>query len=243
MNRIIFIAACAALLCSVAAPARAAKPKKKVRVELKTNLDSVAYAIGVLNGEGFKRNLRDVPGMKLDSTLVLHSFTDAFEGKTLLITAEEAQKVIGTHFEKIRQANNEATRARNTAYITEYKKQDGVQVTESGIAYKVLHLGDGPKPTVQDTVVVHYVGKTIEGKVFDSSIERGEPATFSLLQVIPGWTEGLCLMPKGSKYELVIPENLGYGSRGAGGTIEPYATLIFEVELLDIKPFVEPQKE
>jgi FKBP-type peptidyl-prolyl cis-trans isomerase FkpA len=120
-------------------------------------------------------------------------------------------------------------------FLVDNAKKEGVQTTASGLQYKVLETGSGAKPKATDTVNVHYSGKLINGKKFDSSYDRGEPISFPLNGVIAGWTEGLQLMPVGAKYELVIPAELGYGSRGAGGVIPPDATLIFEVELLGIK--------
>ena len=118
---------------------------------------------------------------------------------------------------------------------------EGVNVTPSGLQYKVLVPAEGKKPQAQDTVKVHYTGTLLDGTKFDSSVDRGEPIEFPLNQVIKGWTEGVQLMAVGSKYKFFIPYNLGYGKQGAGGVIPPFATLIFEVELLDIKPFKEPE--
>ena len=118
---------------------------------------------------------------------------------------------------------------------------EGVNVTPSGLQYKVLVPAEGKKPQAQDTGKVHYTGTLLDGTKFDSSVDRGEPIEFPLNQVIKGWTEGVQLMAVGSKYQFFIPYNLGYGEQGAGGVIPPFATLIFEVELLDIKPFKEPE--
>jgi FKBP-type peptidyl-prolyl cis-trans isomerase len=126
-------------------------------------------------------------------------------------------------------------KAEGEAFLTKIKTEDGVKTTESGLAYKVLTEGAGASPKSTDQVTVHYTGKLISGKVFDSSVERGQPATFPLNRVIPGWTEGLQLMKKGGKSVFYIPSNLAYGERGAGGVIPPNATLIFEVELKEIK--------
>lgn len=120
-------------------------------------------------------------------------------------------------------------------FLEENGKRPEVTTTASGLQYEVLKQGDGAKPTADQAVTVHYTGKLIDGTVFDSSVERGEPITFALSQVIPGWTEGLQLMPRGSKYRLFIPSNLAYGERGAGRDIGPNETLIFDVELLDIQ--------
>ena len=120
-------------------------------------------------------------------------------------------------------------------FLDENAKKSGVKTTASGLQYEIMKEGNGPKPLATDTVVVHYHGTTVEGKVFDSSVTRGKPATFPVNQVIPGWTEALQLMPVGSKWKLVIPANLAYGERGAGADIKPNSVLVFEVELLEIK--------
>ena len=121
------------------------------------------------------------------------------------------------------------------AYLSAHKDKPGVHTTASGLQYEVLTEGTGPKPTAADTVTVHYVGQLLDGTVFDSSVARGQPATFPLGQVIPGWTEGVALMPTGSKYRFTIPPALGYGARGAGDVIPPNAVLVFDVELLGIQ--------
>ena len=130
--------------------------------------------------------------------------------------------------------------AAGAKYLEENKKREGVKVTESGLQYEVLTAGSGPKPAASDTVSVHYHGTLLDGTVFDSSVERGVPAEFAVGGVIPGWTEALQLMPTGSKWKVVIPSELAYGPRGAGRDIGPHATLVFEVELLDIKKAAVP---
>jgi len=127
-------------------------------------------------------------------------------------------------------------KARNEQFLVENKAKEGYEVTSTGLQYKVLTKGEGPIPNAGSKVSVHYTGKTIEGVVFDSSVDRGQPAEFGVSQVIAGWTEALQFMPVGSKYELVIPQDLAYGSRGAGQNIAPFSTLVFEVELLAIVP-------
>jgi FKBP-type peptidyl-prolyl cis-trans isomerase FkpA len=122
----------------------------------------------------------------------------------------------------------------NESFLAANAKREGVQTTESGLQYEVLRDGSGPKPRITDTVTVHYKGTLIDGTVFDSSYDRGQPATFALMQVVPGWRQGIPLMPVGSKYKLVIPPDLGYGSQDKG-TIPPNSVLIFEVELLGIE--------
>ena len=142
------------------------------------------------------------------------------------------------HFAKLRasiKSPAEKNKAEGEAFLAKVKKEEGVKTTASGLAYKVLTEGTSPNPKATDQVTVHYTGKLIDGKVFDSSVKRGQPATFPLNRVIPGWSEGVQLMKKGGKSTLYLPSNLAYGERGAGGVIPPNATLVFEIELLEIK--------
>ena len=150
-----------------------------------------------------------------------------------LMTIEEAQKFIETAMQIAQDKKFGPVKAEGEKFLAENAQREGVVVTESGLQYEVIAEGKGPKPTAEQTVKVHYTGTLINGTVFDSSVERGEPIEFQLNHVIKGWTEGVQLMSKGAKYKFYIPYNLGYGERGAGEDIPPYSTLIFEVELLD----------
>ena len=197
-----------------------------------------SYAIGIDVGGNIK-NL----GIEINSDAFKDGILDALKGDNKL-TMEEMQACFADIQEKMAAKQNQLSAEQNQQsevekekghqFLAENKKREGVYETASGLQYEVIVMGDGAKPAATDQVKVHYTGKTLEGQVFDSSVERGEPIVFGLNQVIKGWTEGLQLMPVGSKFMLYIPSELAYGDRGAGGMIKPGATLIFEVELLDI---------
>lgn len=174
----------------------------------------------------------------LDADIFLSAFLAAVNEEETIMDATAANAYFMSESEKVRKANMEAAYSNNKeagiAFLEANKAVEGVQVTESGLQYKVVKMGKGKKPSATDRVKVHYHGTLIDGKVFDSSVERGEPATFGLNQVIPGWTEGLQLMPVGSKFTFYIPSELAYGDRKTG-EIEPFSALVFEVELLGIE--------
>lgn len=155
--------------------------------------------------------------------------------QTTLLTLEQAGESINAQMAKKFESESAANRKRGEDYLKNNAAQEGVQVTATGLQYSVINAADGAKPKATDEVTVHYRGTLIDGTEFDSSYSRGEPTSFQLNQVIPGWTEGVQLMSIGSKYRFVVPYNLGYGERGAGGQIGPFETLIFEVELIEIK--------
>ncbi|MEM6916565.1 MAG: FKBP-type peptidyl-prolyl cis-trans isomerase, partial [Verrucomicrobiota bacterium] len=152
-------------------------------------------------------------------------------GEDPILSEEE----ISAAFEESQEMVEKAKAAVGQEFLDENAKKEGVEITESGLQYEVLEEGDGPKPSATDNVTVHYHGTLIDGTVFDSSVDRGSPASFPLNRVIPGWTEGVQLMPVGSKFRFTIPYDLAYGERGSPPKIEPYSTLIFEVELLEIE--------
>ena len=148
---------------------------------------------------------------------------------------EKAQELIQAAVMEAQEKKNAENAEKEKTFLAENGKKDGVKTTESGLQYVVLSEGSGEKPKATDTVKVHYTGTFTDGKTFDSSVERGEPAEFVVEEVIPGWVEALQLMPVGSKYKLFIPSSLAYGEEGAGGVIPPFSTLVFEVELLSIE--------
>jgi len=209
---------------------------KSSKVELKTLADSAAYAIGIDIGNNIKKNLPTAPGGKeLDQKIILAAFTSALSGDSSRIPSAKIQGVTQSYFQKAQQVESgKATEAGKT-FLANNAKRAEVKTTPSGLQYEIIKEGTGPKPLATDTVIVDYHGTTIEGKVFDSSVDRKQPATFPVNQVIPGWTEALQMMPVGSKWKLVIPSALAYGERGAGADIKPNSVLVFEVTLLEIK--------
>lgn len=170
--------------------------------------------------------------------LEFDSFMDgvkvSFDGGTPEISPEEAQKLINDYLEELQNKATAAAKAEAQVFLDENAAKEGVKVTASGLQYKVLKEGEGIRPTAEDEVTVHYTGKLLNGTVFDSSVSRGEPATFPLNRVIPGWTEGVQLMNEGAKYEFFIPSDLAYGPQGIPNVIPPHSTLIFEVELIKV---------
>ena len=194
------------------------------------DLDKISYALGMNMGNSFRAS-----GIK---ELNIKNFTQAIEdvltGNSLEISYDEAKQLMNDFFAKLQEEKLFLNKKAGEEFLRIIKERPGVKTTASGIQYEVLKDGTGEKPKATDNVKVHYEGKLIDGQIFDSSIQRGEPASFGLNQVIPGWTEALQLMPVGSKYRIYIPSELAYGERGAGEMIEPNSTLVFDVELLDI---------
>lgn len=219
-------------------------PRLKSKAVTMTAQDSVAYSFGVLNSEAFQRVVSSIPGDSLSREQILAGFSDAFLQRKGKISSSQARSIFETYASSLQQKEQAKRTAEADSLLAKNRQREGVKVTESGLQYRVLKATLDARPTPQDTVVVNYVGRLLDGKEFDSSYKRGEPAVFPLSQVIAGWTEGICLMTKGSKYEFVIPAGLAYGDRGAGGVIPPGAPLLFEVELIDIKPHQEaPARE
>ena len=234
LRSILWLLAAAALAVLPATAQNKSKKKSKKNVtELLTPQDSAAYALGVANGKAMIDGLKSFPGDSLNPQLMLLGLEDAVAG-TERIANQEAQNFLRSYFTVAQEQENQKNKQASLDFLEQNKTKPGVQTTASGLQYQILTQGEGPKPTVEDTVLVHYTGKTINGEVFDSSVERGEPIKFGLLQVIPGWTEGLCLLNEGSKALLFVPQELAYGERGVSPKIPPYSTLIFEVELLQV---------
>ncbi len=206
------------------------KDKSSSDGKLNTQVDSVSYGIGATIGRNLKKDGLD----SINVDLLSKGIKEIFEGKESTMTSEQAQAVIGTYIQGMQAKKQEANIATGKAFLDENSKKEGVITLPSGLQYSVITMGTGAKPGPEDKVTTHYHGTLLNGKVFDSSVERGQPVSFAVNGVIPGWTEALQLMPVGSKWKLFIPSNLAYGERGAGGDIGPNETLIFEVELISI---------
>jgi FKBP-type peptidyl-prolyl cis-trans isomerase FklB len=207
---------------------------------LKTKTEKFSYALGMNIGTGLGANLKK-QSVDVNSALVAQGLKDAMSGGKTRLTEEEAKAVLTEVQNDVKKEQQEKmaeagakNKTEGEAFLAANKGKEGVVTLPDGLEYKILTAGTGPKPAASDSVVCNYKGTLINGTEFDSSYKRGQPATFGVSQVIKGWTEALQLMPVGSKWQLFIPANLGYGERGAGGEIGPDSALIFEVELLSI---------
>nr|WP_314661923.1 FKBP-type peptidyl-prolyl cis-trans isomerase [uncultured Prevotella sp.] len=201
-------------------------------------MDKLSYALGI----GIGSQLAGMGAKELNIDDFAQAIKDVISGSELKVDNAEAQTLVQNFFQE-QEAKQQAAaaeagkaaKAAGEAFLAENGKKDGIVTLPSGLQYQVLKEGDGKKPSATDQVVCHYEGTLIDGTVFDSSYQRNQPATFGLNQVIPGWTEGVQLMQEGAKYRFFIPYKLAYGERGAGAQIPPFATLVFDVELIEVK--------
>lgn len=212
----------------------------KQPITLETSTEKSSYALGMDIGNNIAQG-----EMNVDVDVLLKGLRDGLENKEPLMSEDEQMEALMALQQEFMEAQAEKTQEQaqqnieeGSAFMGEFRELEDVVETESGILYRVINEGEGEKPGAEDVVTVHYQGTTVDGTVFDSSIERGEPATFPLNQVIPGWTEILQLMPQGSKWEVVIPPEQAYGDQQAGPQIGPNSTLIFEIELIEV---MDPQ--
>ena len=228
---------CVVSMFFLVAGCSAEEAKVAPALKLETAMRRMSYTIGVNIGQDFKTQKMDV-----DADIMLQGLKDSMAGKELKLTDEEMVAEIQKFQQEMQAkmvAEMEAAAAKNKtdgeAFLAENAKKEGVVVTESGLQYKILEPGEGDSPAANDVATVHYRGTLIDGTQFDSSYDRGQPATFPVGGVIAGWTEALQLMKPGAKWQLVIPSSLAYGERGAGQDIGPDATLLFDVELISVE--------
>ena len=201
-------------------------------------MDKLSYALGL----GIGRQLSPMGAADLNIDDFAQAVKDMIDGKEPQVATAEAQQIVEDFFRKQEERQRaeaaekyKGAKSEGEKYLSENAKKEGVVTLPSGLQYQVLKEGNGKSPKATDKVVCHYEGMLIDGTMFDSSVQRGEPATFPLNGVIAGWTEGLQLMKEGAKYRFFIPYQLGYGERGAGASIPPFATLVFDVELIEVK--------
>ena len=194
-------------------------------------MDKLSYAWGMAMGQQLKAMGVDHLN-KEDFDEAVHA---SFEGKETKLNPDEAQKILQEYLQELNKKNEAIAREAGDKFLEANRNNPGVKVTSSGLQYVVEKEGTGKQPTATSEVTVHYTGKLLDGTVFDSSINRGEPTTFPLNRVIPGWTEGLQLMKEGAKYTFFIPSDLAYGPAGIPNVIPPHSTLIFDVELINVK--------
>jgi len=200
-------------------------------MDLKTEIDSVSYGIGVNIG----KNLAGQGMGSLNPQAIAEALNDVLSGGELKIKEEECMSIVNTYMQEAQARKAQGAIDEGKKFLEENGKRSSVVTLVSGLQYEIMVEGNGPKPGPADKVKTHYHGTLINGEVFDSSVDRGEPISFPVNGVIKGWTEALQLMPVGSKWKLFVPYDLAYGERGAGAQIGPFSTLIFEVELIDIE--------
>ena len=205
--------------------------KDDATVKLENKTDSASWVIGIQMADNFKRqNLANA----INKEVLFAAMKAQFESDSLLFDFQEGNRIVGEFITEASKTGHQDKIKEGEVFLAENAKRPEVKTTASGLQYEILVKGDGPVPTKNNTVKTHYHGTLLDGTVFDSSVERGQPAKFPVSGVIKGWVEALQMMPVGSKWKLYIPYNLAYGERGAGGVIGPYETLIFEIELLEI---------
>ncbi len=204
--------------------------KKPKTVDLSTTQKKAGYGMGVL----FANNIKAQGGDSLDVEAMMAAIQDVFEKKPLMLDQQSCMPIVQQFMQQAAEKKGAASKAGGIAFLEKNKKEPGVIVTSSGLQYKVMTSGNGKTPATTNSVTVHYTGKLIDGTIFDSSVQRGQPATFGVTQVIGGWTEALQLMKEGDKWMVYIPFSIAYGERGSGPKIPPYATLIFELELIKV---------
>ena len=192
-------------------------------------MDKFSYGLGL----GIGQQLLSM-GAEVSVDDFAQAIRDVLEGKETVLSFAEAQQIVNNHFAEMEKKANAAAIEQGEMFLKMNKERAGVTTLDSGLQYEVLASGTGRKPKATDKVRCHYEGRLVDGTMFDSSVERGEPAVFGVNQVIAGWVEALQLMSEGDKWKLYIPYNLGYGEHGAGAAIPPYSTLVFEVELLEV---------
>lgn len=193
-------------------------------------MDKISYALGLGIGQQLKN--MNIENFSIED--FAQSVSDVMQGKDTAISSREAQEMLNKYFIEKEKEQAQQAIAEGKVFLENNGKKEGIVTTKSGLQYEVLTEGTGKSPKATDTVRCHYEGQLLDGTVFDSSYKRGEPADFGLNQVIPGWTEGVQLMKEGAKYRFYIPYLLAYGERGAGASIPPYSTLIFDVELIKV---------
>ena len=199
-------------------------------VSLSNEIDSVSYSLGL----NVAKNVQTQGLEDINIDALIKAFNDVYEGNETILDEMQAGQCLQSYFQRAQLAKSDASKEAGVAFLEQNKTKDGIITTESGLQYEIITEGNGVKPGLEDKVTTHYHGTLIDGTVFDSSVDRGEPVSFPVNGVIPGWTEALQLMSVGSKWKLYIPSELAYGERGAGGAIGPNEALIFEVELISI---------
>ena len=204
--------------------------KKPVEVDLSDSTEQVSYSFGVVLGHNFKNTGLD----SLNMEVFLSAMQDVFLSKPLKVQPKEAEATMHQYMQATMMKRSAVAKEQGERFLQANKSAEGVKTTSSGLQYKVLSQGKGKTPTTADRVTVHYTGKLTDGTIFDSSVQRGQPATFGVNQVISGWTEALQMMKEGDKWILYIPYTSGYGERGSPPQIPPFSTLIFEVELMKV---------